>query len=132
MKVILKSPYHIVDAVFVGWSLIAYRQVGHSSMSFAIWWISFITALNVLFVIGAFDIYKAFAHQGYLIIATSMLVCGIALYFRYLRDQKYAHALVESYRSERKWAWYARIIAVGYFLSPLVLRGIFVLRNLGK
>ena len=131
MKVILKSPYHIVVAVFVGWSMIAYRQVGRSSMSFAVVWISFITALNALFVIGLFDVQKVLVHQGYLILATSMPVCGIALYFRYLGDQKYAHALVESYRSEGKWAWYARIIAVGYFLSPLVLGGIFVFRNLG-
>lgn len=128
MKAVKKSPFRLLDVIFVGWSLISYGQFGHSSRLFSVLMISFVTSAHTFFIRVQIDHAEKVEYDYWVTIAVSYVLSGAILYYLYLRDQKYAHALIEIYRADRRMAWYARIVAIAFYFSPGATAFIYLLK----
>ena len=129
MKMMSRSVYHIVDAVFVGWYLISYRQFATWSGLVAAFLISLSTAHNAILTLSIIRVIKISEDDSFLIWSCFMGLSGVTMYLTYLRQKGYAHELAESYNADKKMKWYARIVAIMYFFSPVLLGLIHVLVN---
>ncbi|MBK7576304.1 MAG: hypothetical protein IPI24_02595 [Ignavibacteria bacterium] len=91
--------------------------------------ISFIVSVDAVLIRIVVDS-SMFGLDGILLtMLFSFVISGAALYYVYLRDKKYAHALVEIYRADRRMAWYARIVAIAFYSSPAPIMAIHMLVN---
>lgn len=129
MKAVKKSPFRLLDVIFVGWSLITYDKLGHWSRTYAVLMISLTASVDTLLIRAIVDTSKASEESIWLTMVVVNILSGAALYYVYLRDKKYAHALVEIYRSDRRMAWYARIVAIAFYSSPAPIGAIHLLVN---
>jgi hypothetical protein len=121
-----KSRLRIVDTLFVGWTMLAYRDFDSWAMHVAVGMISSATTINtygILAILGANELFPV--QFGYFAqVALFALFCG-ALYFRYLRDRNVSQQIIECYVRTGRLR-YAKAIAILYFLTIPIPMAIYL------
>ncbi len=121
-----KSRLRIVETLFVGWTMLAYRDFDSWAMHVAVGMISSATTINtygILAILGANELFPV--QFGYFVHVALFALYGGALYFRYLRDRNASQQIIESYvRTGR--SRYAKVLAILYYLTIPIPMAIYL------
>jgi len=121
-----KLRLRIIDALFVGWTLLSYRDFDSWAMAVAVVWISFLTMLNIFMIFAIMGANELLAGPyGHFVQVALHALCGGALYFRYLRDRTASQQLIECYVSTGR-SRYAKAVAILYLLTVPIPAVIYV------